>query len=59
MHWVCMYIKKGLTEIWQKMNKCLCTSLFKVQLLCDLHVSSLRAHITTQINNYVVTRKLW
>lgn len=40
--------KKDLTEIWQKMNKCLCKSLFIVQLLCDL--SRLRAHVTTQIN---------
>ena len=41
-------LKKDLTEIWQKMNKCLCKSLFIVQLLCDL--SRLRAHVTTQIN---------
>ena len=41
-------LKKDLTEIWQKMKKCLCKSLFIVQLLCDL--SRLRAHVTTQIN---------
>ena len=45
--------KKDLTGIWQKRNKCLCKSLFIVQLLCDL--KGTRHHP----NKYVVTRKLW